>query len=102
MTGSNQRDPLDSWLDQQVRPLSPPPGTFELITRRARRRKIRKLAVSVASVAAVAAGVAVAVPNVLALKPTQPPSVAVGPVGNRTSATNPGSGTQSASGTGTH
>jgi hypothetical protein len=67
MPGNDERDPLDSWLHQQVDPLPPPPGTFELITRRARRRKLRKLAVTVASAAAVAAGVAVAVPNVVAL-----------------------------------
>ena len=58
----DERDPLDSWLNQQVKPLPPPPGTFELITRRARGRKLRKLAVTVVSAAAVAAAVAVAVP----------------------------------------
>ena len=62
MPADNEHDPLDRWLNQQVRPLPPPPGTFELITRRARRRKLRKAAVSVASAAAVAAAVAVAVP----------------------------------------
>ncbi|HLH84249.1 MAG TPA: hypothetical protein VKV38_13390 [Trebonia sp.] len=67
MSGNDERDPLDSWLHQQVEPLPPPPGTFELITRRARRRKLRKLAVTVASAAAVAAAAAVAVPNVVAL-----------------------------------
>ena len=70
MPGNDEHDPLDSWLNQQVRPLPPPPGTFELITRRARRRKLRKLAVTVASAAAVAAAVAVAVPNVIALNVT--------------------------------
>jgi len=49
MPVNDEHDPLDSWLNQQVRPLPPPPGTFELITRRARRRKLRKLAVTVAS-----------------------------------------------------
>ena len=72
MPGNDEHDPLDSWLNQQVRPLPPPPGTFELITRRARRRKLRKLAVTVASAAAVAAAVAVAVPNVIALNVTSP------------------------------
>lgn len=67
MPGNNERDPLDEWLDQQVRPLPPPPGTFEMIGRRARRRKARKLALAIASAAAVAAGVAIAVPNVTAL-----------------------------------
>src|SRR5262245_22102618 len=81
MTGNDERDPLDSWLSQQVHPLPPPPGTFELITRRARRRKLRRLAVTVASAAAVAVAVAVAVPNVIALNLTPSPvpaSVAAG------------------------
>ena len=32
MPANDERDPLDRWLDQQVRPLPPPPGTFELVT----------------------------------------------------------------------
>jgi hypothetical protein len=80
-SGNDERDPLDSWLSQQVHPLPPPPGTFELITRRARRRKLRRLAVTVASAAAVAAVAVVAVTNVPALHLTQSPvsaSVAAG------------------------
>jgi hypothetical protein len=72
MPGNDEHDPLDSWLHEQVRPLPPPSGTFDLITRRARRRKIRKLAVTVGSVAVVAAGVAVAVPGVTALHVSTP------------------------------
>ena len=72
MPADNEQDRLDRWLNQQVRPLPPPPGTFELITRRARRRKLRRAAVSVASVAAVAAAVAVAVPVGLSLHLTPP------------------------------
>jgi hypothetical protein len=74
MPADNEQDPLDRWLDQQVQPLPPPPGTFELITRRARRRKLRRAAVSVASAAAVAAAVAVAVPVGLSLHLTPRPS----------------------------
>ena len=74
MPADNELDPLDRWLNQQVRPLPPPPGTFELITRRARRRKLRRAAVSVASAAAVAAAVAVAVPVGLSLHLTPTPS----------------------------
>lgn len=72
MHGNGERDPLDGWLTQQVQPLPPPPGTFELITRRARRRKLRKVAVTAVSAAAVAVAVAVAVPGglVLRLSPT--------------------------------
>jgi hypothetical protein len=88
MRADDERDPLDSWLNQQVKPLPPPPGTFELITRRARRRKLRKLAVTVVSAAAVAAAVAFAVPAGLALHLTQP-SATEQPVAQG-SATHPG------------
>jgi hypothetical protein len=67
MPADNELDPLDRWLNEQVRPLSPPSGTFELISRRARRRRIRKAVISVASAAAVAAAVGVAVPVGLSL-----------------------------------
>ena len=73
MPADNEPDPLDRWLNQQVRPLPPPSGTFELITKRARRRRIRKAAVTVASAAAVAAAIAVAVPASLSLRLTTPP-----------------------------
>ena len=53
-------DDLDEWLHERIEPLSPPPGTFDAIRRRARRRKYRKLAVSAGAAAAIiAAGVAV-------------------------------------------
>jgi hypothetical protein len=67
MPGSNERDSLDDWLDREVRPLPPPSGTFEMITKRARRRKARKLAITVTSAAVVAAAAVVAVPTVLTL-----------------------------------
>jgi hypothetical protein len=73
MPDNDQRDPLGNWLDQQVRPLPPPPGTFELITRRARRRKMRKLAVGVVSAAAVVAAAAIATPPLLSLHVTPTP-----------------------------
>ena len=76
MHADDERDPLDRWLSQQVQPLPPPPGTFELITRRSRRRKLRKLAVTVVSAAAVAAAVAIAVPVGLNLHLSQPPTKA--------------------------
>ena len=72
MDADDERDPLDRWLSQQAQPLPPPPGTFELITRRARRRKLRKLAVTMVSAAAVAAAVAIAVPVGLNLHLTSP------------------------------
>jgi hypothetical protein len=73
MPADNDRDALDRWLGEQVRPLPPPPGTFELITRRARRRKIRRAVVSVASAAAVAAAVGIAVPVGMLLNVSPPP-----------------------------
>lgn len=95
MRVDDEHDPLDSWLNQQVQPLPPPPGTFELITRRARGRKLRKLAVTVVSAAAVAAAVAIAVPVGLNLHLTQPPVNSV-PEANGSSRTS----TQSQSPTG--
>jgi hypothetical protein len=64
------RDDLDSWLDGRVDPLPPPPGTFELIKRRARRRKYRKLAITAGAAAIVAA--AVTVPQVVSLHVLSP------------------------------
>jgi photosystem II stability/assembly factor-like uncharacterized protein len=65
------RDDLDSWLDGQVDPLPPPPGTFELVKRRARRRKYRKLAIT-AGAAAVIVAAAVTVPQVVSLHVLSP------------------------------
>jgi hypothetical protein len=98
MPDDDPRDPLDSWLDQQVRPLPPPPGTFELITRRARRRKLRKLAVGAVSAAALVAAVAVATPPLLSLRTTPSREQASG-VGAGRSASG-GSGTQQPAGSG--
>jgi hypothetical protein len=100
MHANDERDPLDRWLSQQVQPLPPPPGTFELISRRARTRKLRKLAVTLVSAAAVAAAVAVAVPVGLNLHLNQPPTdtqpVAEGATATHSSA----KGTESAYGDG--
>jgi hypothetical protein len=93
----DERDPLDRWLSQQAAPLPPPPGTFELITRRARRRKVRKLAVTLVSAAAVAAAVAIAVPVGLNLHLTSP-SARGANVADGGSSTGPG--TQSPNGSG--
>jgi hypothetical protein len=59
---TDPHDDLDAWLEAQVRPLPPPPGTFELIRKRARRRKITR--------AAGAAAGAVAVITLIAAVPT--------------------------------
>ena len=62
MDDHGQED-LDRWLHDRVEPLPPPPGTFDLIKRRVRRRRYRQVAVSAAVAAAVAAAVVV-VPRV--------------------------------------
>ena len=98
MPADNELDPLDRWLNQQVRPLPPPPGTFELITRRARRRRVRKAVISVAGAAAVAAAVGVAVPVGMSLHLNTTPTNAGLAAG---SATGSKSATQSSLGTGT-
>ena len=38
----DRHDNLKDWLSGRVDPLYPPPGTFDLIRRRARRLKYRK------------------------------------------------------------
>ncbi|HEY2285052.1 MAG TPA: hypothetical protein VGH88_04845 [Streptosporangiaceae bacterium] len=76
------RDNLDDWLNERIEPLSPPPGTFDLIKRRARRRKFRRLAIT-ASSAAVIVAAAITVPQVVNLpvlseNPTSPPVAGAG------------------------
>ncbi|HEX5297099.1 MAG TPA: hypothetical protein VFW50_08940 [Streptosporangiaceae bacterium] len=62
----DRHDDVDAWLNERIEPLSPPPGTFDLIKRRARRRKFRRLAIT-ASSAAVIVAAAVTVPQVVNL-----------------------------------
>ena len=68
----DKHDDLDTWLNARVDPMPPPPGTFDLIKRRARRRKYRKLAVT-AGAAAVIVAAAVTVPQVVNLNVVNPP-----------------------------
>src|SRR5690348_6660621 len=63
---ADRPDDVDAWLGERIEPLSPPPGTFELIKRRAKRRKYRKLAIT-AGTAAVIVAAAVTVPQVVNL-----------------------------------
>ena len=101
MPADNDLDPVDRWLNQQVWPMSPPDGTFEQITRRARRRRMRTAAVSVASGAVVAVAVAVTATLGLVggLGTSGPGKIVIaGP-----QSTTPGStGSQSVTGKGTH
>ena len=55
---TDPRDDLDAWMNAQVRPMPPPPGTFELIRKRARRRKMTRAAAAAAGAAAVIAVIA--------------------------------------------
>ena len=59
---SNPPDEIDAWLDQEVEPLSPPPGTYHRITRAARRRK-RQQATMSAGAAVIVVAAAVALPR---------------------------------------
>jgi hypothetical protein len=83
----DRRDDLDSWLDGRIDPLPPPPGTFELIKKRARRRKYRRLAVG-AGAAAVIVAAAVAVPQIVNL-PVLNPTTASGVANPRSSTPSP-------------
>ena len=79
---ADRRDDVDAWLSERIEPLPPPPGTFDLIRRRARRRKYRKLALTATS-AAVLVAAAVTVPQVVNLpvlnpNPTQAPLAGAG------------------------
>jgi hypothetical protein len=57
---SDPQDRIDGWLNAEVEPLAPPPGTFERISRRAHRRKARRATMSVAGAAIVIAAAAAA------------------------------------------
>jgi len=80
-------DDLDAWLDGRIEPLPPPPGTFELIKRRARRRKYRRLAITAGAAATVVAA-AVTVPQVVNL-PVLNPAKATSEANGRLSAPPP-------------
>ena len=56
---SNHRDEVDSWLDADVQPLPPPPGAFERVSRRARRRKAGRAIASAAGAAVLVTGLAI-------------------------------------------
>jgi len=59
------RDELDTWLGVQVRPLLPPPGTFERVSGQARRLRARRALLAAGGALAVAATAAVAVPQLV-------------------------------------
>ena len=63
MASPRDRDPVDAWLNAEVEPLAPRPGTFGRIRHRARRRKAAKAAMSGAGIVIVVAA-AVTVPRI--------------------------------------
>lgn len=63
---SNDRDEIDAWLQREVTPLYPAPGSFERISRRASARKRRQAITAAVGCAVLVAAVAVA-PHLSAL-----------------------------------
>jgi hypothetical protein len=57
---SDPDDRIDAWLNAEVEPLAPPPGTFERVRHRAHRRKLRRATLSAAGAAIVIAAAAAA------------------------------------------
>jgi len=57
---SDPDDRIDAWLNAEVEPLAPPPGSFDRIRRRAHRRKVRRATMSAAGAAIVIAAAAAA------------------------------------------
>jgi hypothetical protein len=82
----DRHDDVDAWLSERIEPLPPPPGTFELIKRKARRRKFRKLAITAGSAAVIVAA-AVTVPQVVNL-PVLNPNPTAAPVGAQSNPAN--------------
>ena len=94
----DRHDDVDAWLSERIEPLPPPPGTFDLIKRRARRRKYRKLAITAGSAAVIVAA-AVTVPQVVNL-PVLNPNPSAAPVAGAHNATTSQPASSSASGNG--
>jgi hypothetical protein len=63
MASPHDRDQVDAWLEAEVEPLAPRPGTFEQIRHRARRRKAGKTVMSAAGIV-IAIAAAVTAPRI--------------------------------------
>jgi hypothetical protein len=93
----NPRDRIDDWLSADVEPLSPPPGTFDQIRQRARRRKIGRAVMSAAGIVVVIAA-AVTVPQIASTlqshgsRPGQPVAAGTPPASVRPTITGKGGG----------
>src|SRR5919108_660440 len=88
---ADRHDDVDAWLSERIEPLPPPPGTFDLIKRRARRRKYRKLAITAGSAAVIVAA-AVTVPQVVNLPVLNPNPTAAPVAGAKNSTPTPSTG----------
>ena len=88
---ADRRDDVDAWLSERINPLPPPPGTFDLIKRRARRRKIRRLAITATSAAVIVAA-AVTVPQVVNLPVLNTSPTSAAEAGHPATATPTGAG----------
>ena len=88
---ADRRDDVDAWLSERINPLPPPPGTFDLIKRRARRRKIRRLAITATSAAVIVAA-AVTVPQVVNLPVLNQNPTSAAQAGHSATATPTGAG----------
>src|SRR5258708_29426566 len=52
-------DPVEAWLGNDVQPLAPPPGAFERVHRRARKRKAIRAVSAAGGAAVIVAAVAI-------------------------------------------
>jgi hypothetical protein len=109
-------DDLDTWLAREVQPLSPPPGTFERIHRRARRRKLNQALAAAAGAVVIIAGAVLipaaatglltgggggpAAPAAAARSSSAPPASSSAPPSVSSSASAPPVGPTGAAGTG--
>jgi hypothetical protein len=101
MTSPGDRDPVDDWLNADVEPLAPRPGTFERIRHSARRRKAGKAVMSGAGIVIVVAA-AVTVPRIsstLFHSHNVPPRRVVAESSSQPRPTSPGHAHESVAGT---
>ena len=62
---TDPRGRLEAWLTEPVQPMLPRPGTFDRVSREARRRRTRRMVLSVAGAATAAAAAAMLVPQLV-------------------------------------
>jgi photosystem II stability/assembly factor-like uncharacterized protein len=95
---SDPQDRIDAWLNADVEPLAPPPGTFERVSRRAHRRKVKRATMSAAgaaiviAAAAAAPGIASTLQHPSSGRPERPVAVGTPSPASRPAVTGNGSG----------